>query len=85
MIFAYANVGKLKEARKLVDEMLQRDNFSWMAMISCCVHHDRPKEVLEFYRMTLRHWNSKLSRFIVSSALLALDSWICNVEWIGFR
>ena len=85
MIFAYANVGKLKEARKLVDEMLQRDNFSWMAMISWCVHHDWPKEALEFYRMRLRHWNSKLSRFTVSSALLALDSWICNVEWIGFR
>ena len=27
MIFGYANVGKLKEARKLVDEMLQIDNF----------------------------------------------------------
>ena len=87
MIFGsgYANVGKLIEARKLVDEILQRDNFSWMAMISCCVHHDWPKEALEFYRMRLRHWNSKLSRFIVSSALLASDLWICNVEWIGFR
>ena len=85
MIFGYANVGKLIEARKLVDEILQRDNFSWMAMISCYVHHDWPKEVLEFYRMRLRHWNSKLSRFPVSSALLASDLWICNVEWIGFR
>ena len=87
MIFGsgYANVGKLIEARKLVDEILQRDNFSWMAMISCYVHHDWPKEVLEFYRMRLRHWNSKLSRFTESSALLALDLWICNVEWIGFR
>ena len=87
MIFGsgYANVGKLIEARKLVDEILQRDNFSWMAMISCYVHHDWPKEVLEFYRMRLRHWNSKLSRFTESSALLASDLWICNVEWIGFR
>ena len=87
MIFGsgYANVGKFIEARKLVDEILQRDNFSWMAMISCYVHHDWPKEVLEFYRMRLRHWNSKLSRFTVSSALPASDSWICNVEWIGFR
>ena len=48
MIFGYANVGKLKGARKLVDEMLQRDTFSWMAMISWFVHHDWPKEVLEF-------------------------------------
>ena len=85
MIFGYANVGKLKEGSELVDEMMQRDNFSWMAMISCYVHHDWPKEVLEFYRMRLRHWNSKLSRFTESSALLALDLWICNVEWIGFR
>ena len=85
MIFGYANVGKLKEARKLVDEMLQRDNFSWMAMISWCVHHDWPKEALEFYRMRLRHWNSKLSRFTVFSALPASGSWIYNVEWIGFR
>ena len=56
MIFGYANVGKLKEGSKLVDEMLQGDNFSWMAMISWCVHHDWPKEALEFYRMRLRHW-----------------------------
>ena len=77
MIFGYANVGKLKEGSKLVDEMLQGDNFSWMAMISWCVHHDWPKEALEFYRMRLRHWNSKLG--------LASDSWIYNVEWIGFR
>ena len=56
MIFGYANVGKLKEGSELVDEMMQRDNFSWMAMISWCVHHDWPKEALEFYRMRLRHW-----------------------------
>ena len=36
-----------------------------------------PIEASEFYRMRLRHWNSKLSP--------ALDSWIYNVEWIGFR
>ena len=80
MIFGYANVRKLKEARKLVDEMLQRDNFSWMAMILWCVHHDWPEEVLEFYRIRLRHWNSKLSRFTISNALPASDSWIYNVE-----
>ena len=81
----YANMGKLKEARKLVDELLQRDNFSWTAMISWCVHHDWPKEALEFYRMRVGHWNSKLSKFTISSAFPTSDSWIYNVEWIGFR
>ena len=85
MIFGYANVGKLNEARKLVDEMLQRESFSWTAMMSWCVHHDWPKEALELYRMRLGHWNSKKSKFTVSSALPASDSWIYNVEWIGFR
>ena len=84
-------MGKLKEARKLVDEMLQRDNFSWTAMISWCVHHDWPKEALEFYKMrVVGHWNSKLSKFTISSAFLSKftisitfptsDSWIYNVE-----
>ena len=36
-----------------------------------------PIEASEFYRMRLRHWNLKLSP--------ASDSWIYNVEWIGFR
>ena len=36
-----------------------------------------PIEASEFYRMRLRHWNSKLSP--------ASDSWIYNMEWIGFR
>ena len=57
--------------RKLVDEMLQRDNFYFIMVRS------RPTEALKFYRMRLRHWNSKLSP--------ASDSWIYNVEWIGFR
>ena len=60
MIFGYANVGKLKEARKLVDEMLQRDNFSWMAMILWCVHHDWPKEALEFYKNEVKTLEFKI-------------------------
>ena len=69
----------------MVEGMLQRDNFSRAAMMSCYVCHDWPKEALEFYRMWLRHWNSKSSKFTISSALPASDSWIYNVEWIGFR
>ena len=62
-----------------------KENFSWTAMISWCVHHDWPKEALEFYRMRVGHWNSKLSKFTISSAFPTSDSCIYNVEWIGFR
>ena len=49
------------------------------------VHHDWPKEALEFHRMRLIHWNSKSIKFTISGALPASDSWIYTVEWIGFR
>ena len=71
MISGYAKVGQVDDARRLFDEMPERDNFSWSAMISGYVRQDRPKEALELYRMMQRSQTSKSNKFTVSSALAA--------------
>ncbi|KAK9288026.1 hypothetical protein L1049_016471 [Liquidambar formosana] len=71
MIFGYAKTGRLDEARKLFDEMPERDNFSWSVMISGNVRKDRPNEALELYKVMQRHDNYKCNKFTVSSALAA--------------
>ncbi|TXG59496.1 hypothetical protein EZV62_014069 [Acer yangbiense] len=66
-----AKVGFLEQARKLFDEMRERDNFSWTAMISGYVRYDKPLEALELYRTMQISEKSISNKFTVSSALAA--------------
>ncbi|KAL2981904.1 hypothetical protein AAZX31_13G313800 [Glycine max] len=71
MIVGYAKLGRLEQARKLFDEMPQRDNFSWNAAISGYVTHNQPREALELFRVMQRHERSSSNKFTLSSALAA--------------
>ena len=91
MISGYGKFGFLEKARKMFDEMRDRDNFSWTAMISGYVRYDKPLEALELYRSMQISEKSISNKFTVSSALAAAsaiskrDSWLYNPNWVGFR
>ncbi|KAK4837036.1 hypothetical protein QYF36_002288 [Acer negundo] len=66
-----------EKARKLFDEMRDRDNFSWTAMISGYVRYEKPLEALELYRSKQISEKSISNKFTVSSALAALSAIQC--------
>ncbi|WCJ31066.1 Pentatricopeptide repeat (PPR) superfamily protein [Euphorbia peplus] len=77
LISGYAKVGLIDEARKLFDKMPERDNFSWTAMISGYVRHDKPNEALELFRLMKRSDDSKSNKFTILSVLAAASAIRC--------
>lgn len=52
LIAGFVRNGMINQARKMFDEMSEKDVFSWSTIISGYVHHEEPATALElFYRM----------------------------------
>ncbi|KAK3004976.1 hypothetical protein RJ639_019820 [Escallonia herrerae] len=53
LVGMYAKCGCLEDARKVFDEMPERNLFTWLAMIGACARERRWREVLELYGLMM--------------------------------
>ncbi|KAJ6405834.1 hypothetical protein OIU84_013742 [Salix udensis] len=53
LVSMYAKCGYLRDARKVFDEMSERNLFTWSAMIGACCREKRWREVVELYYMMM--------------------------------
>nr|POF05720.1 pentatricopeptide repeat-containing protein [Quercus suber] len=71
LIAMYVECSRVKDARKMFDEMLERNVVSWTTMVSAYTNSGRPQEALTLYTQFLEFGSEVPNGFMYSAALKA--------------